>query len=99
MLGYLYDRSGDAVGVRHGEYIYDMDGEAIGWVQGSHVYRLGGDYVGELFQDMVVDQWLSNPGAMGRITNPGRIPRPDRPVGRGPLDYGYPDMFFKLLEE
>lgn len=99
MWGYLYDRSGEAVGVQQGDYIFDMDGEAIGFVQQTHVYSLGGDYVGELFNDMVVDQWLSNPGNMGRVGNPGKVPRPDRPINRGPMDYGYPDVFYKLLEE
>jgi hypothetical protein len=99
MWGYLYDRSGEPVGARQGDYIYDMMGEPIGWIQGAHVYRLSGDYVGELYQDMVVDQWLSNPGSMGRIVSPGKIPPPDRPIGRGPMDYGYPDVFAKLLED
>jgi hypothetical protein len=98
MWGYLYDRSGEAVGIKQGEYIYDMSGEAIGFVQQTHVYRLSGEYVGEVFNDMVVDQWLSNPGSMGKIANPGRIPPPDRPFNRGPVDYGYKDVFAALLD-
>lgn len=99
MYGYLYDRSGEGVGIKAGEYIYDLSGEAIGFVQSTHVYRMSGEYVGELYQDMVVDQWLSNPGSMGRVSNPGRIPRPDPPISRGTMDYGYPDVFSKLLED
>lgn len=99
MWGYLYDRSGEPVGVRQGDYIYDMSGEAIGFVQSTHVYTMSGEYVGELFNDMVVNQWLSNPGSMGRVTNPGKMPPPDRPLSRGPMDYGYPDVFQRLLDE
>jgi hypothetical protein len=99
MLNYLYDRSGEPVGIRQGEYIYDMGGEAIGYLQSTHVYTLSGSYVGELYNDMVVDQWLSNPGSIGAVGNPGRIPPPDRPFNRGPMDYGYKDVFARLLEE
>ena len=98
MWGYFFDRSGEAVGIRQGDYVYDLQGYAIGYIQGSHVYKLSGDYVGELYQDMVVDQWLSNPGSIGVIVNPGRISPIDRPPPRGAVDYGYPDRFFKLLD-
>lgn len=98
MWGYIYDRSGEPVAVKQGEHIFDMDGIAIGYVQGSHVYKMDGDYVGELYRDMIVDQYLSNPGNMGRVMDPGKIGRADNPGNRGPMDYGYPDVVSKLLD-
>src|SRR5688572_16913344 len=98
MWGFFYDRSGEAVGFRSGEYIYTMSGDAIAFIQGTHVHKLSGPYVGELHRDMVVNEYLSNPGSIGHVGNPGKLPRADNPGNRGPMDYGYPDVFHKLFE-
>lgn len=98
MLGYLFDRLGDAVAYLEAGYVFAMDGRPVGYLDGTHVYRLSGTYVGELHRDMIVDQYLANPGSMGRITEPGRIAPPGNPGSRGPVDYGYPDVIHKLFE-
>ena len=98
MIEFIYDRNGEAVVFRYGDYIYGLDGLAVGYVvQGTRVHKLDGDYVGEIYRDMIVDQWMSNPGSIGRIESPGRVPAPDRPFGRGPVDYGYRDVVSELM--
>ena len=49
------------------------------------MHRLSGQYVGELYKDMVVDKHLGNLG------NPGN------PGNRSAVNYGYPDVWEKLL--
>jgi hypothetical protein len=98
-MKFLYDRRGEPVAFLEGQYIYTMAGVPTGYVQAPHVYRLAGDYVGELYMDMIVDQYLSNPGGIGRVTDPGRVSRADYPGNRGPVDYGYPDAIHKLFED
>lgn len=96
-MSYIYDRRGEPIAYRTGQYLYTLEGEALGYLEGSHVYRLDGPYVGELYRDMVVDRFLSNPGSIGAVVSPGRLPRFDYPGNRGPMDYGYPDVSEKLF--
>jgi hypothetical protein len=98
MYNYLYNAQGEAVGTVVGQYIYAMNGTPIGYLESTHVYRLDGPYVGELYRDMIVDQWLTNPGGIGRVLDPGKIPPSDNPGSRGPMEYGYPDVFYKLVD-
>jgi 4-fold beta-flower domain-containing protein len=97
-MKYLYDRRGDAVAYVEGQYVFSMDGAPTGYVEGAHVYRISGEYVGELFRDMVVDQYLSNPGGIGRVIDPGRAFPAENPGSRGAFDYGFPDVIHKLFE-
>lgn len=97
MMGYVYDRRGEPIAYREGDYLFDMQGYAIAYVQSTHVYRLDGEYVGEAYRDMIVDQFLSSPGGIGRVADPGRIGKRDSPGGRGANDYGYPDVSDRLF--
>ena len=98
MTDYIYDRSGNAVGFVRGRYIHSMQGKAIGQINGTHVHKLTGAYVGELHQDMVLDKHLGNYGNIGNPGNPGNPGSPGNPGNRGAVNYGYPDVFPKLLE-
>ena len=89
-MKFLYDVHGEPRVFYDGTYLFDLDGYAVGFVEFAHVHRLDGAYVGELHQDMVVDTFESAPGAGQPRPDPGRIPPPDRPLGRGRYDYGYP---------
>lgn len=97
-MKYLYNRGGDPVAVLEGRYVYGMNGYALGFSEGTHVYRLDGAYVGELYQDMVVNTYTSSPGNTSPPGDPGRMPPFDSPGGRGPVDYGYPDVIDGLFE-
>ena len=87
---YLYDASGRAIGYIRGRYIHAMSGHAIGQICGTHVHRLSGPYVGEIHKDMVVDKHFGN---LGNIGNPGN------PGNRGSVNYGYQDVFHRLLSD
>jgi hypothetical protein len=47
---------------------------------------------------MVVNKYLGNYGNIGNPGNPGNAGNPGNPGNRGSLNYGYPDVFHKLLE-
>jgi hypothetical protein len=76
-----------------------MDGRAVGQISGTHVHKLTGAYVGELHKDMVVDKHLGNFGNIGNPGNPGNAGNPGNPGNRGSMNYGYFDVFQKLLEK
>jgi hypothetical protein len=98
MTDYLYDTRGNAVGFIKGRYIHSMRGTAIGQINGTHVHKLSGPYVGELHKDMVVDKHLGNYGNIGNPGNPGNPGSPGNPGNRGAVNYGYPDVFQRLLD-
>ena len=95
----FYDARGNAVGYVCGRYIHAMNGSAIGQLNGTHVHKLTGGYVGELHKHMVLDKHLGNYGNIGNPGNPGNAGNPGNPGNRGAVNYGYPDVFHKLLEE
>jgi hypothetical protein len=97
-MKYLYNRAGDAVVLLEGDYLYDLDGYARAFKQGNQVFKMDGSYVGQLHQDMVVDEFISNPGSTTPPGNPGRIPPPAKIPGRGPMDYGYPSRIERLFD-
>ena len=78
-------------------YIYKLNGTPIGQLKDTHVHRLSGEYVGELYKDMVVDKHLGNLGNIGNPGNPGSPGSPGNPGSRGGVNYGYPDVWEKLL--
>lgn len=96
-MKFLFDGQGEPRAYFDGSYLYDLEGYAVGFVEQSHVHRLDGSYVGALHQDMVVDTFESQPGPTQPRPDPGRIPPPDRPLGRGTFDYGYPDRLDRLF--
>ena len=52
-------------------------------------------YVGELHKDMVVNKHLGNYGNIGISGNPSNA---GNPGNRGAANYGYPDVFDRLLD-
>lgn len=98
-MKFIYDLRGNAVGYRNGQFIHVMSGQAVGQVNdGTHVHKLSGQYVGELHEDMVLDMHYGNFGNIGNPGNPGNAGNPGNPGNRGVVNYGYPDVFFKLLD-
>jgi hypothetical protein len=98
MTDYIYNKSGTAVGFWRGRFIYAMNGSPIGQIKGSRVHKLSGSYVGELYKDMVVDMHKGNPSNIGNPGNPGNPGSPGNPGNRGAVNYGYEDVFHKLIE-
>ena len=47
---------------------------------------------------MVVDKHLGNYGNIGNPGNPGNPGSPGNPGNRGAVNYGYPDVFQRLLD-
>lgn len=98
-MDYIYNSHGDAVGYISENFIHEIHGRAIGQINNkTHVHKLSGNYIGELFEDMVVDMGYGNLGNIGNPGNPGNAGNPGNPGNRGSLNYGYPDVFQKLLE-
>jgi hypothetical protein len=95
---YIYDSRGNAVGFWRGRYVYALNGTPIGQLNGTHVHKLSGEYIGELYRDMVVDKHLGNLGNIGNPGNPGNPGSPGNPGNRGAVNYGFPDVFHKLLK-
>ena len=98
MTKYIYDNLGNAVGYIRGQYIHEMNGQAVGQFNGTRVHKISGSYVGELHKDMVVDKHLGNFGNIGNPGNPGNAGNPGNPGNRGAVNYGYSDVFNKLIE-
>lgn len=97
MVNYIYNAKGVVVGFWSGKYIYKIDGTPIGQLDGNHVHRISGQYVGELFKDMIVNKNLGSFGSIGSSGSPGSYGNPGNPGNRGSVNYGYPDVFDKLL--
>lgn len=97
MTAYIYDAQGEPVGFHRDRFIYRLDGTPIGQLNGTHVHKLSGEYVGELYEDMVVDRYSWDLGNIGSPGNPGNGGNPGNPGNRGAFNYGYPDIFAKLL--
>lgn len=47
---------------------------------------------------MIVDQHLGDYGNIGNPGNPGNPGSPGNPGNRGAVNYGYQDVFHKLIE-
>jgi hypothetical protein len=99
MTNYLYNAHGQAVGFWKGRYVYAMNGTPVGQLNGTHVHKLTGQYIGELYKDMVVDQHFGNLGNIGNPGNPGNPGHPGNPGNRGAVNYGYPEVFQKLVNQ
>jgi hypothetical protein len=97
-MKFLYNRSGYPVGFWSGRLVYNLGGRPVGQLRGVHVHRLTGEYVGELYADMVVDTALRRVPGVGRPRNPKSLAAPAHPRSREAGDYGYPDVFPKLLQ-
>lgn len=95
---FLYNSFGQAVGFWHRGYVYDLNGRPIGQINGTHVHKLSGKYVGELYKDMVVDKRIGDLRSIGNSGVPGKMECPSNPGNRGAVNYGFPDVFGKLLE-
>jgi hypothetical protein len=89
MANYIYDANGDSVGFWRERFVFELNGNPVGQLRGTHVHKLSGDYVGELDHGVVVDKHL---GSFGSIGHPGHS------GNRGVRNYGYPEVFQKLLE-
>lgn len=97
MTNYIYNSRGNAVGFWRDRYIYALNGKLVAQISGTHVHKLSGAYVGELHIDMVVDKHMGNFGNIGNLSNPGNAGSPGNPGNRGSVNYGYLDVFDKLL--
>jgi len=97
MVNWIYNKRGNAVGFWKGRYIYNLRGKPIGQLRDTHVHKLSGQYVGELYRDMIVDKHIGNRGSIGSSGNPGSVGSHGNPGSRGAVNYGYPDVWEKLL--
>ncbi|MBM4277059.1 MAG: hypothetical protein FJ130_04135 [Deltaproteobacteria bacterium] len=97
MSGFIFDKDGNAVGVRLDPYIFDLEGNPIGQLLNNYVFTLSGKYIGEFHKDMILDKNI-NPGNVSPQINVGKIREFRNPGNRGKVDYGYPDVFHRLLE-
>ncbi len=70
-------------------YIYNSHGQAVGFWSGRYVYKLNGTPVGQ----------INGIGNIGHPGNPGNAGNPGNPGNRGAVNYGYRDVFEKLLED
>jgi hypothetical protein len=98
MAMYVYSTGGEPVGFLYENFIHDLGGRPLGRIIGSRVHRFDGSYVGEWYKEMVVDR----PSAGRLVLPPVPVP-PTRPSPgaswrrRAVVDYGYPDLFDRLL--
>jgi len=96
MANFIYNEDGDAVGFHDDAFIYKLDGAAVGQLNGPSVHKLDGSYIGELYEDMIVDRFSQDLGAIEPATPPRGSPVP-MPANRGMMSYGFPDVFDLLL--
>ncbi len=96
-MKFIYDAGGNAAGYILNNYIHEINGNAVGRLVDTHVHKITGEYVGELHKDMVVDMGYGNLGNIGNSGNPGNAGNPGNPGNRGAVNYGYPDVFSKLI--
>lgn len=92
MANFIYNEDGDAVGFWDENIIYKLDGKPVAQLNGPSVHKLDGSYVGELYEDMVVDRFSQDLGAIEPIVTVPRSPVP-HPANRGMMSYGFPDVF------
>lgn len=97
MINYLYNEDGDALGFWDDRFVYRLDGTPIGQLNGPSVHKLTGEYVGELYEDMIVDRYFGDLGAIDPVPNPPRAKPVPAPPNRGMVSYGYPNVFDQLL--
>ena len=98
MTAYVYHVEGYPQGFTLGKYVYDLSGKAVGWVSADRVYRLDGLYVGELFKGMIVEKPVGVRTNLAPILSPEDAEPPRGAGKRTMMDYGYPDVFYLLLE-
>ena len=96
MANFIYNEDGDAVGFHDEAHIFKLDGTPIGILNGPSVHKLDGSYIGELYEDMVVDRFSQDLGAIDPSTPARHAPTPT-PANRGMMSYGFPDVFDQLL--
>ena len=93
---FIYNEDGDAVGFHDEAHIFKLDGTPIGQLNGPSVHKLDGSYIGELYEDMIVDRFSQDLGAIAPFTPPKQSAVPS-PTNRGMMSYGFPDVFDLLL--
>lgn len=96
MANFIYNEDGDAVGFWDENVIYKLDGTPVGQLNGPSVHKLDGSYVGELYEDMVVDRFSQDLGAIDPVFATKRAGVP-LPANRGMMSYGFPDVFDQLV--
>lgn len=96
-VNFIYNEDGDAVGFGDEQFVYKMDGTPIAQLNGPSVHRLDGQYIGELYEDMIVDRFSQDLGAIEPAKPAGRDGVP-MPANRGMMSYGFPDVFDLLLK-
>lgn len=96
MANFIYNEDGDAVGFWDENVIYKLDGKPVGQLNGPSVHKLDGSYIGELYEDMIVDRFSQDLGAIDPLLATPRGPVP-LPANRGMMSYGFPDVFDQLL--
>ncbi len=96
MANFIYNEDGDAVGFSEENVIYKLDGTPVGQLNGPSVHKLDGSYIGELYEDMIVDRFSQDLGAIDPLITSKRGPVP-QPANRGMMSYGFPDVFDTLL--
>ena len=96
-VNFIYNEDGDAVGFGDEQFVYKMDGTPIAQLNGPSVHRLDGQYIGELYEDMIVDRFSQDLGAIEPATPVKRDGVP-MPANRGMMSYGFPDVFDLLLK-
>lgn len=96
MANFIYNEDGDAVGFWDENVIYKLDGTPVGQLNGPSVHKLDGSYIGELYEDMIVDRFSQDLGAIDPLNaaKRGAVPLP---ANRGMMSYGFPDVFDQLL--
>lgn len=96
MANFIYNEDGDAVGFWEESVIYKLDGAPVGLLNGPSVHKLDGTYIGELYEDMIVDRFSQDLGAIEpfKTVPRGAVPLP---ANRGMMSYGFPDVFESLL--
>ena len=96
MANFIYNEDGDAVGFHDDAVIYKLDGTPVGQLNGPSVHKLDGQYIGELYEDMIVDRFSQDLGAIDPVKAQPSAPVP-LPANRGMMSYGFPDVFDQLL--
>ncbi len=98
MIKFIYNANGNVVGFACGRYIYQLSGRLIGQLNGSHVHKVTGQYVGEFYKDMVVNLATGNVTVIRDCKAEGNTTKQKDPGKRELSNYGFPDVFIRLLE-
>ena len=98
MIKFIYNTEGTVVGFACGKYIYQLNGHLVGQLSSSHVHKVTGEYVGEFYKDMIVNLHTGNVTVIRSCGDAGNMAKQPSPGNRSTLNYGFPDVFAKLLE-